>query len=415
MRKYNIILIKAALILIVFITLMKLPCYGVQSEVQVRIKDLISVQGNNENQLIGYGLVSGLQGTGDRSKTLSGAMLQNMMKNMGIDLDDKDIQRLQTKNSAVVMITASLPASFRSGDAIDATVSSIGDATSLDGGVLLLSTLKGPDGKIYASAQGPISIGSEGEIVGKKRNTKRVVGTIPGGALISRAMDVNYVRNGEITLVLKSPDFKTADSIAKAINRHVGRIARTSGDRFVIINAENHTEDPVNLMSKIGELEVTPDTIAKVVINERTGTVIMGSNVKILPVTISHGNLTLNVGKGNQALQMAPEENVKGRNRGKKTGSSRVANATTKKFFKGGDGEDEDGTGGLQNTTKTPEGLNAIEQGPKSQRLIKLGGNATVKDVIDILNYLDISPRDLITILKALKRAGALQAQLEII
>jgi len=413
MRK-NKIIIKAVLILMVFIAIMKLPCYGVQSDVQVRIKDLVSIQGNNENQLIGYGLVTGLQGTGDRSKTLSGAMLQNMMKNMGIDLNDSDIQRLQTKNTAVVMITASLPASCRSGDSIDATVSSIGDATSLDGGVLLLSTLKGPDGKIYASAQGPISIGSEGD-TGKKRNTKRVVGIIPNGALISQALDANFVRNGEITLVLKSPDFKTADSIAKAINGHVGRIARTNGDRFVIINAENHTDDPVNLMSKIGQLEVTPDTIAKVVINERTGTVIMGANVKILPVTISHGNLTLNVGKNNQALQLEPEETASVKGKGKKTGSSRVAGASTKKFFNGENEEDEEGTGGLQNTTKTPEGMNAVQSGPKSQKLIKLGGNATVKDVIDVLNYLEISPRDLITILKALKRAGALQAQLEII
>ncbi len=414
MRKYHKIFIKAALILLVFIAITKLPCYGVQGEVQVRIKDLISVQGNNENQLIGYGLVTGLQGTGDRSKTLSGAMLQNMMKNMGIDLDDKDIQRLQTKNTAVVMITANLPASFRSGDAIDATVSSIGDATSLDGGVLLLSTLKGPDGKIYASAQGPVSIGSEGDN-GKKRNTKRVVGTIPNGALISRAMDANFVRNGEITLVLKSPDFKTADSIAKAINGRMGQIAKTNGDKFVVISAENYTEDPVNLMSKIGELEVIPDTIAKVVINERTGTVVMGANVKILPVTISHGNLTLNVGKNNQALQMDPEETAAGKYKSKKAGARRVASASTKKFFNGNNEEDEEGTGGLQNTTKTPEGMNAVEQSPKSQRLIKLGGNATVKDVIDVLNYLEISPRDLITILKALKSAGALQAKLEII
>ena len=398
--------IKIIIILLIAISfiLSYYPCYGAKNDVYVRIKDLVTVQGNNENQLIGYGLVTGLRGTGDRSKTLSSAMLQNMMRKMGIDLPDKDVSRLQTKNAAVVMITANLPSSFRSGDAIDVTVSSIGDATSIESGILLLSTLKGPDGKVYASAQGPLSVGSEGQ-TGRGRSKKKLVATIPNGGLICRNMDANFVRNGEITLVLKSPDFKTADQIAKAINRRHGLIAKTNGDKFVVINAQARSEDPVNLLSKIGALKVVPDNIAKVVVNERTGTVIMGANVKILPVVISHGNLTLNVSKAKQALSVPidSEENGKKRVGMKKT------------FFKRMDKDKKDGLTGLQNAGDPEVAATNTAEPEVNKRLIKLGGNATVKDVIDTLNYLDIPPKDLITILKALKRAGALQATLEIL
>lgn len=352
-------------------------------QVRVRIKDLVTVQGNNNNQVIGYGLVTGLDGTGDRSKTLSSAMMSNMFSKMGIALPESEMSRLQTKNTAVVMVTADLPASFRSGDTIDVTISSIGDAQSVEGGVLLLTALNGPDGNVYATAQGPITTGSEGE--GRRTSRRKLVGIVPGGGLICRSMDANIIRSGEITLVLRSPDFATADRVAQAINSRYGRIARTNGDKFVIIDAVSHLDDPAGLMSRLGELEVVPDTIARVVVNERTGTVVMGANVKILPVVISHANLTLKVTKTPSTPSMTMRERE------------------------------------LMGDEKAPVMADTaeIEAAPapivEHKRLISIGGDATVKDVIDALNYLEIPPRDLITILQSLKRAGALQAELEVI
>ncbi|MCE1246656.1 MAG: flagellar basal body P-ring protein FlgI [Firmicutes bacterium] len=356
------------------------PCLAYDEHmVNVRIKDLVTIYGSNENQLIGYGLVTGLAGTGDRTKTLTSQMINNMFANMGITLPESEVAKLQTKNAAVVMITANLPASFRSGDNIDVTVSSMGDATSLEGGVLLFSTLKAADGKVYASAQGPLMVGYGGQTRGGA-GKKSLVGIIPNGAIISRNMDSNIVRNGTLTLALRSPDFNTAERVSKAINAKFGDIAKPRDNRIITVDVSGVSEDPVSFMSRIGELTVVPDNIARVVVNERTGTVIMGGNVKILPVAISHGTLSLNVGgnQSNQEPQMTPNP-------------------------------DNPNPGG-----KDQQGDSNYQLQGRQKTVVRLGGDSTVKDVVDVLNYLEVTPKDLITILQALKRAGALQAELEI-
>jgi len=338
-------------------------------KVTVRIKDLAKIQGTNTNQLIGYGLITGLRGTGDRTKTISNIMLKNMFEKLGIKIEPKELKKLQTKNAAVVMVTAELPASFRSGDTIDVTVSSVGDANSLEGGVLVLSVLHGLDGQIYASAQGPLTVGIEGAGARGRGKSKALVGRIPGGGLICRDMDVNLVRGGKMTWVIRHPDANTVTRVAKAINRHFHRsVARAKGNRFVIVDITGVLNDPAAIAAKIGELEVVPDTRARVVVNERTGTVVMGSEVKILPVAISHGNLTLRVVEDDK--NAAPDSGAPTLDKGK--------------------------------TVRT-------------ERFINIGGDATVRDVIDVLNYIGAHPNDIITILQALKRAGALQGELEII
>jgi len=340
-----------------------------KAQVSVRIKDLAYIQGNNTNQLIGYGLVTGLRGTGDRTKTVANAMIQNMFNGMGMKLDPSELQRLTAKNTAVVMVTANLPASFRSGDTLDVTVSSMGDASSLESGVLMFSTLRGPDGSVYASAQGPLTVGLEGVDTRGRKNTRTLVGIIPDGAIICRNMDANLVREGKMTWVLRNPDFNTASRMVKVINEKFHRtIASANGDRFVVVDMDGVESDVALVAATIGDLKVTPDSAARVVVNERTGTIVMGSEVKILPVIISHKNLTLNVGDGT--------------GEGKKSVKTGAAGATA-----------------------TGEG----------DRLIKLGGDATVRDVIDVLNYINASPADVISLLQALKNAGALQGDLEVL
>ncbi len=335
----------------------------------IRVKDLAKIQGNNDNQLVGYGIVTGLKGTGDRTTTVSNVMIQNMFENLGMKVEADDMRKFKSKNSAVVMITADLPASFRSGDSIDVTVSSMGDAKSLEHGVLLFSTLRGPDGKVYGSAQGPLMIGNAGNQ--RRRKSESLVGTIPGGGLISHNMDAVLVRGGIMTWVLRYPDFNTAARVARAINRHYpAPVAQTRGDRFVDVDVDLMDCDPTTLAAEIGELRVQPDMRARVVVNERTGTVVMGTDVKILPVSISHGDLSLTVTE-------EPEVNP--------------------------------------NQPPGEEGAAPPPPRTRTERMVQLGGDSTVRDVIKIMNSIGATPKDIITILEALKNAGVLQGELEII
>jgi flagellar P-ring protein FlgI len=362
--EFNIKIVISCLILVLIILVT--ASHAAVAPAGIRIKDLAALQGTNTNQLIGYGLVTGLRNTGDRTKTLSAPMLKNMFENMGLKMDPTELTRLQTKNAAVVMVTADLPSSFRSGDSMDITVSSVGDATSIDGGVLLLTTLRGPDGRVYASAQGPVAVGLDPADTNNRK--KYLVGRIPDGGLIARDMDTPVVRNGRITWVLRNPDFATAVRIAKVINSHYNRqVASASGDRFVEVECIGLGEDPIIMAARIGQLRVSPDNIARVVVNERTGTVIMGSDVKISPVSISHANLTLRVAE--KGLQPANPVEM--------------------------------------------NGAAGLGQPPvRHDRMFTIGENATVQDVIDIVNNIGITPKDLITILQALKNAGALQGEL---
>lgn len=343
-----------------------------------RIKDLADVRGVRPNQLFGYGLVMGLSGTGDSDKTrFTTQSVISMLSRMGIRVDPRG---LKLKNVAAVMVTAELPPFARVGSTIDVTVSSIGDAKSLFGGTLLVAPLRGHDGKIYALAQGPLSVGgfSFGGGGGNREiRNHPTVARIPDGALVEREVPVTFAGRSSLTLHLRDADFTTAARMAKTINLNLGgEFARAPDSGTVIVEVPPPYRDRVvDFVSVVERLEVTPDAVAKVVINERTGTVIMGQDVRIAPVAVSHGNLTVTIRRRERAVPAAP--------------------------FTPGETVAEENTD-----------LEVVEE---KRNLVLLDEGARLSDVIEGLNRLGASPRDLMTILQAIKEAGALRADLEVI
>ncbi|NOX21364.1 MAG: flagellar basal body P-ring protein FlgI [Nitrospirae bacterium] len=339
-----------------------------------RLKDIAFVEGVRENQLVGFGLVVGLNGTGDKGNaTLQG--IANMLSRMGLRVNPKDIK---AKNVAAVMVTATLPPFPKPGLKIDAIVSAIGDAKNLQGGTLLLTPLKGPDGKVYAVAQGPVSIGgfqAGGGGTGVQKNHP-TVGRVPEGVIIEREVffDINHMK--EIKLILKTPDFTVATNTMRAINTTLrGKYARTEDPSTVILNVpEAYNGRVVELMRFIENIDVRTDTPARVVINERTGTVVIGNNVKISPVAIAHGGLTIEI--------------------------TTTYGVSQPEAFSGGQ------------TVIVPQ----TEVSAKEQKahLIQVSGT-TLGEVVRALNSMGVTPRDLIAILQALKASGALKAELEIL
>ncbi len=342
----------------------------------VRVKDLVEIQGVRQNSLSGYGLVVGLNGTGDKSGAqFTIRSLANMLRNMGITIDP---DTLKVKNVAAVMVTASLPPFARSTQKLDCTVSSLGDATSLAGGTLILTPLSGPDGKVYAMAQGPMSVG--GFAVGGASGTGvtknfPTVGMIPGGAVVERSLELEMDR--DMTLVMNSPDFTTAHRLVKSINERAGKdIARARDLSTIQVAVPDEYEGRiVDFVAMIESVDVTPDSRAKVIVNERTGTVVMGDNVRISTVAIAHGSLSIKITEEPQVSQPAP--------------------------FSGGV------------TTVTPETGVTIEEG--GQRLVMLPKGTTIGDLVSALNAIGVAPRDLVVILQCIKRTGALYADLEVI
>jgi flagellar P-ring protein precursor FlgI len=332
---------------------------GKKIGMSVRIKDLTHIRGVCDNQLVGYGLVSGLNGSGDR-KGLCENSISVAMKNVGINISPTT--DFKPKNMAAVMVTASLPAFAKSGDSIDVMVSSIGDATNLEGGVLLMTTLKGANGQVFATAQGAISIGGMNYSGMRKTDSKNypLVGKVPAGGLICRDMHTELTRDKQIYIVLNDPDFNTAASIAGAINKkYAGAGAEAIDSQTIRINnIYNSPSEAVVFISEINNVEVMPETAARIVINERTGTIVMGADVRILPVAISHGCIDISV--GSKSL----EKDVKMMKNGKT-------------FY--------------------------------------LGTGASVKTLVEMLNYIGASPRDVISIFQALKSANALPAELIIL
>ena len=342
-----------------------------------RIKDLASVHGVRANQLIGYGLVVGLNGTGDKGGTAFTIQgLANMLNRMGVRVSPSD---LKVKNVAAVVVTAELPPFARQGSRLDVTLSSLGDATSLMGGTLLMTPLKGLDGQIYVMSQGAVSIGGfsaggQGSSMTKNHPT---AGKIPGGGIVERELPYNFSDLRTMSINLRNPDFTTADRIARAINRDLPQLnARASDPATIEVDLPyGNGSDMVSIMARLENINVESDQAAKVVIEERTGTVIIGENVRIRTVAIASGPLTITVVEDPQVSQPLP--------------------------FSGGE------TVVTPNTT-----INAIE----TQRALAVmpQGN-TIADVVRALNSLGATPRDLIVILQALKTAGALDAELEII
>src|SRR5579863_1642955 len=275
-----------------------------------RIKDLTTVEGIRDNQLVGYGLVVGLAGTGDKQQTIfSVQTLANMLQKMGINIQSQ-LSTVQVRNIAGVFVTATLPPFSRPGVKIDVTVSSIGDAKSLAGGTLLLTPLSAADGQVYAVAQGPLVIG--GYSVGSAANSKVVnqpnVGRIPLGALVEHDASLNIAQMSSLSLLLRDEDFDTAKEIADAINRELGDSpARVIDSRRIeIADVKSAAGNIPALMTRIGDLTIRTKPAAKIVVNERTGTVVMGGNVTISNCAILHGNLSIQVTTELQVSQPAP-------------------------------------------------------------------------------------------------------------
>lgn len=362
-----------------------------------RIKDIVSIKGVRQNQLFGYGLVIGLDGTGDKSGTsFTAQALSNMLENMQINVNPNDIN---VKNVAAVIVSAMLPPFARAGRKINVTISSIGDAESLQGGNLLLTPLKAVNGKVYALAQGAVSIGgfsAGGAGGGGVQKNHPTVGLISGGATIEREIPLALDNKQNLTLLLNNSDFNTAFRIASKINALYGdELARSVDSSTVKLKVPDRFQGRiVELISQIGMLDVAPDTMAKIIVNERTGTVVMGTNVRISEVAVAHGNLT---------IQIKEEKNV----------------SQPSAFAPSGEGagmvQFEDGTtvapGG--STVVTPQSQVSVTE--EKKQLIHLKKQNTIGKLVQALNAIGVSPRDLITVLQALKAAGALQAELEII
>lgn len=345
----------------------------------IRIKDIATFRGVRSNQLVGYGLVVGLNGTGDSDDAIFTLQsMSSMLERMGVTVNPDDIK---VKNVAAVMVTTELPPFARLGNRLDTLVNSIGDAKNLQGGTLLFTPLKGADGQVYAVAQGPISTGgfeAGGASGSKVQKNFPTVGRVVQGALVEREIPFNLNQKDTLTLALNKPDFTTATRVAQAINAGLpGSGARTqdSGTIHVAVPPD-YANQIVQLIAAIEGLNVSPDTVSRVVINERTGTVIMGENVRISTVAIAHGNLSIQIQETKNVSQPLP-------------------------FAPGG------------RTTVTPESDLLVQEGRKPLYLMESG--VSIGDVVRALNALGVSPRDLISILQALKAAGALQAELEVI
>jgi flagellar P-ring protein precursor FlgI len=344
----------------------------------VRIKDITEIKGVRQNQLIGYGLVVGLDGTGDVKKSrFTVQSMVNMLQTMGVTVDPKDIK---VKNVAAVMITANLPPFAKEGSRIDVLVSSIGGAKNLQGGTLLFTPLKAADGSIYAVAQGPISTGgfqAQGASGSGVQKNFPTVGRVVGGALVEKEISTEFNQKNTLYLALNSPDFTTASRVVLAINTKLFDQAAKAPDAgtIEIKVPEQYLGKVVQFVTQIENLVVTPDTSSKIVINERTGTVVMGDNVRISTIAIAHGNLSIQIRETKEVSQPLP-------------------------FSRG-------------RTRVTPESDVVVKEGKKPLFLVESG--VSIGEVVKALNALGVSPRDLIAIFQALKAAGALQAKLEII
>ena len=342
-----------------------------------RIKDIVSIKGVRPNQLIGYGLVIGLDGTGDGNRSaFTKQSIVTMLERMGMTIDANEIR---IENVAAVMVTAELPPYAHVGNRIDVLVSSIGDASNLQGGTLLLTPLKAVNNVVYAVAQGPVSTGGFGASGGGADVQKNfpTVGRVANGAMIEKEIETDFVSDGSFSLSLLEPDFTTASRIAQSINAEFSEaIAVTPNPGTINVRVPQAYEQRlVELVMRVESLMVDPDNAAKVVINERTGTVVMGENVRISTIAIAHGNLSVQIKESPNVSQPLPFS----------------------------DGQ----------TVVTPDTSLTVEE--ENGRMYVVESGVNIGEVVRALNALGVTPRDLIAILQAIKAAGALPAKLEII
>jgi flagellar P-ring protein FlgI len=346
----------------------------------VRLKDVARVQGVTTNQLVGYGIVTGLAQSGDSTTVaFTSKTIQNVLQSFGLSTTSQDVR---TRNVAAVIVTAALPPFAHSGDTADVTVSAIGDATSLQGGTLVMAELRAANNLVYATAQGPVSVGgfSASDASGQNGIVKNHVtaGRVPQGAVIARDMITNIQQDAAgFSYVLTSPDFKTAARLAQVLNGRFGAgTARANDAETIRVNLPaRYAGDPVNFLADAGDLSVNADALAKVVVNERTGTVVMGGDITLAPCAIAHGNLSITISTQNVVVPPGPFTNAPAQ-------------------------------------TQTNTRITATESG---RHLVYINGAATLAQVVRALNTIGVSPRDLISIVQALRQSGSLQADLEII
>jgi len=362
-----------ALHLLFFLFYFSLPALA------ARLKDVAHVEGFRANQLIGYGLVVGLSGTGDRQNTeFTVQTLANLLQDYNIRVSPSDVR---VKNVAAVMVTAEVPPFVQPGTKLDATISSMGDAGSLSGGVLLLTPLKGADGRIYGVAQGAVSLGGGYTALGpgaKVSKNHQTAGRVPAGVLLERPVPSTIVgSDGQVRIHLDKPDFTTARRIAEALGNSSLKISAQPLSPGVVTVAlpDKFRDNPVAFISTLETVEITPDQPARVVVNERTGTVIISKNVRIAPVAVAHGGLHITVKTERRVSQPNP--------------------------FGRGD------------TATVPDTTVSVKE-PDNRQLIELPGGPGValNDLVQALNSLGVTPRDLIAVFEALRESGALQAEL---
>ncbi|HRE55845.1 MAG TPA: flagellar basal body P-ring protein FlgI [Candidatus Competibacter sp.] len=344
-----------------------------------RIKDLVTIAGVRNNQLVGYGLVVGLTGTGDQTTQTPFTVksLKSMLSNLGVTIPPE--VNLQLKNVAAVSLQAELPPFAKPGQTIDVTVSSIGNAKSLRGGSLMMAPLKGVDGAIYAIAQGNVVVGGLGAEAGESKITINVpsAGRIPNGATVERQVPDTFGKEGPIVLNLRQADFTTAERIVEAVNKTLGGdVAQAIDATSIQVRGPAERNQRVSLISVLENIEVVPaQTAAKVIVNSRTGTIVIGQNVKVGPAAVSHGNMTVTIAADPKVSQPAPLS------RGQ--------------------------------TVVVPNATIAVDQEKKPMFLFNPG--IALDDIVRAVNQVGASPSDLVAILEALKAAGALKAELIVI
>ncbi len=347
---------------------------------QSRIKDIVDVEGVRDNLLVGYGLVVGLNGTGDSltSAVFTRESLIGMLERMGVNADDT---ALSTDNVAAVMVTATLHPFARQGSRVDVTVSALGDSSSLLGGTLLVSPMLAADGEVYAVAQGTIAVGGFSAQGAAETVIKGVPtsGRIASGAIIEREIPFDMAGMQQIRLSLRNPDFTTARRIAQAINAFVGVTAAkvTDPTTVAIVVPDTYQGEVVEMLTDIEQLRVEPDSVAKIIIDEQSGVIVMGENVRVDRVAIAQGNLTIRVTETQQVSQPQPFSN---------TGTTETVDRTNVEVDEGAD-----------------------------RRLGIVGGGVSLQELVNGLNSLGVGPRDMITILQAVKAAGALQAEIAVL
>jgi flagellar P-ring protein precursor FlgI len=345
-----------------------------------RVKDLVEVEGIRDNMLVGYGLVVGLNGSGDSLKNapFTQQSLQTMLERMGVNTRG---QTMQTKNIAAVMVTANLPAFAASGTRIDISVSALGDAKSLQGGTLLVTSMFGADGQIYAVGQGPVAIGgftAGGDAASVTRGVP-TAGRIANGAIVEREIGFALASQHTLRLSLRNPDLTTASRIATALNAYIGgNVAEATDPATVRLTVpDGYPKGVMGLLTDLEQVKVDPDETARVVIDEQSGVIVMGADVRISTVAIAQGNLTIRVTETPQVSQPAPFSNT--------------------------------GT-----TTTVPRTQIQIDDG-KGNKMAVLHEGVSLQSLVDGLNALGVGPRDIISILQAIKAAGALQADIQVI